>query len=366
MDRRDFIKQTGVAAIVATVGSTASGSTEAAASTVAQPSIATPSIASGARELRVATPWSQNGRGFDDSARRLAANLKTLSSGRITLAVLPDRNGLEALNSGDADVYHGSGRDFVSLEPGFAFFAGLPGKAALRPTYLNAWLTAGGGQALWDGMSATHGFKPFFAGHSGSRAKLWSRVPITSSADLKGLRIAAHGLSGSVVERLGATPINAAVADLSAGLANHSTDAVEWGATVAGFACDLHQSARFCYAPGLSRSGFTSVLAIRTHIWNAMSHEDQAIVRAAISHELNEVVAESLNVSKQLRLSLAERHGISFSSMSADVTAASLTVAAQTVAELAATNAQTGLISASYMAFRDRLPRHKRQPVPLA
>lgn len=364
MDRRDFIKQTGVAAVAATVGATVPAPAQSAASSAPRK----PSITTGIRELRVAMPWQQNGRGFDDSARRLATNLKTLSSGRITLTFAPQSAGVDTLTNGDADAYHGSGRDFTSLNPAFAFFAGLPGKAALRPTYLNAWLTAGGGQALWDGMAAGYGFKPFFAGHSGSRAKLWSREPVAALDDLKGLRIAADGLSANVAAHLGATPVTLKADGLSDGLAGGAIDAVEWGATISGFACDLHQSARYCYAPGLSRSGFTSVLAIRTAIWDALSHEDQAIIRTAVSHELNEVVAESLNASKQLRLSLAERHGISFQPLPADVTAASLAAAAESVAELTEANAQAGLINASYSAFRDRLPRHRRPTigVPLA
>ena len=353
MDRRDFIKQTGVAAVTASISATAA---QAAAAPPAKPS-----LASGIRELRVATPWLRNGRGFDDSARRLAASISTLSSGRLVLAFQPSETGLEALTRGDADIFHGSGRDFVSLDRSFALFAGLPGKAALRPTYHNAWLTAAGGQTLWDDLSAQHGFRPFFAGHAGARAKLWSRTPITSLDDLIGLRIAASGLSADVAATLGATPVQLPARDIAAAMASGTVDAVEWGATIAGYACDLHQSAHHCYAPGLSRSGFTSVLAIRSDVWDQLSASDQAIIAAAVSQELNTVVAESLSVSHQLRLSLAERHGITFGAMPADIVAASHVAAAQAVETLVAESPSAARIHASYMAFRDRLPRHKRK-----
>jgi TRAP-type mannitol/chloroaromatic compound transport system substrate-binding protein len=355
MDRRDFIKQTSVAAVAAAVGTGASAAAHAASA-----SVAAPAVGQGRRELRLAMPWLQNGRGFDDSARRLAASLNVLSSGQLSVKVLPGGSGLDALTHGNADAYHGNGRDFTALDPAFAFFAGMPGKAAMRPTYLNAWLTAAGGQSLWDDLSADHGFKPFFAGHAGGRAKLWSRTAIGSLDDVRGKRIAASGMSADIVARLGATATPLDISSTADALVSGRVDAVEGGATISGYACDLHTAARYCYAPGLSRSGFTSVLAIRTPVWNSLTGAQQALISAAVSQELNAVVAESLSVSHQLRLSLAERQGITFAPMPADVTAASLTAAAEAVSAVTSSSPRAARIYASYATFRASLPAKRR------
>ena len=365
MDRRDFIKSTGVAAAAIATGTTTVVAQPAITHSPSAPAIHTvPAV----RELRVASAWPQTGRGFDDSAHRLAQAITTLSGGRYRLTLSPSQDGLGALTSGEADLYHGSGHDFLALDRAFAFFAGLLGQAAIRPTYLNAWLMAAGGQSLWDDLSAPHGFKPFFAGHSGARAKLWSRAPIASLADLQGRRLAASGLTADIVRELGAEPVAVHPADLAAALADGRVDAVEWGGTIAAFGCDLHRHARHCLRPGLSRSGFTAILAVRSPIWSSMSAVDQAIFAAAASQELNTVVAESLSASAQLRAALSEREGISFGTMPPDVMAAASNAAARAVAAVASASSQAARIHASYTDFRSALPtpRRKRPDAPVA
>ncbi|MDO9382398.1 MAG: twin-arginine translocation signal domain-containing protein [Hyphomicrobiaceae bacterium] len=363
MDRRDFIKSTGVAA-----AAIAAGTTSAVAQAPASPAAPAIHAAPAARELRVASAWPQTGRGFDDSAHRLAQAIATLSGGRYRLTFSPSPDGLSALTSGKADLYHGSGHDFLALDRAFAFFAGLPGNAAVRPTYLHAWLMAGGGQSLWDDLSAPHGFKPFFAGHSGARAKLWSRAPVANLADLQGRRIAATGLGVDVVRDLGAEAVTLPPADLAGALADGRVDAVEWGGTIAAFGCDLHRHARHCLRPGLSRSGFTAVLAVRSALWSSISAVDQAIFAAAASQELNTVVAESLVISARLRTSMTERDGVAFAGMPPDVTAAAGKAAERAIAAIASASPAAARIHASYTAFRSGLPavRRRRTNTPIA
>lgn len=356
MDRRDFIKHTGAVAAAATVGI---GTQAAIAAQPAQPSA--PRVGKNVRELRLTMPWMQNGRGFDDSARRLAQSISVLSDGRYRISVMPQAESLAALADGQADLYHGSGHDFVALDRAFAYFAGLPGPAAMRPTYFNAWLAAAGGQQLWDDLAARHSFKPLLAGHSGARAKLWSREPIAGLADLQGRRIAAAGITADIVRELGAEPVAIASNDLGAALADGRVDAVEWGGTLSGFACDLHLAARHCLRPGLSRGGSSTVLAVRSGLWAELPAADQALITAAAAQELNTVVAESLSVSHGLRLALAERHDITFAPMPADITASAAQSAKSLVASIADGSAEAARIHASLATFRTGLPGKRRQ-----
>lgn len=360
MDRRDFIKTTAAAAAAAAAGTSAANASPS--------SVATPHVATGIRELRIAMSWPQNGRGFDDSARRLALSIATLSAGRYRLSVSPHREGIDALSSGRADLYHGAGHDFVALDRAFAYFAGLPGSNALRPTYLNAWLMAGGGQTLWDDLAARYGFKPLLVGHSGARAGLWSRNPVTNVDDLQGLRIAASGLSADVVTALGARAVSVTPADVALALAENRIDAVEWGGTLAAFGCDLHAVATHCQRPGLSRSGFSTVLAVSATVWADLPEADQAVFAAAAAQELNHVVAENLGVAGKLRAALSERHGLSFTSMPGDITASAKHAADQVIAEVASATPEAARIHASYTAFRGALPapRRRRPETPVA
>jgi TRAP-type mannitol/chloroaromatic compound transport system substrate-binding protein len=363
MDRRDFIKTTGVAIAAA-------ASTTAATAADATPA-ATPYVASGTRKFRLAMPWLQNGRGFDDSARRLVQSIHDLSGGRYGITVLPGEHGIDALRAGTADLYHGSGHDFVALDPAFAYFAGMPGSAGLRPTYLNAWLMAAGGQSLWDGLAADHGFKPLLAGHAGARSSLWSRVPVAVPADIRGLRIAVSGIGASVAERLGATPVAVAPSQLAVRLRGGSIDAVEWGGTLSAYACDLHLPAdragdgasHHCLRPGLTRNGFATVLAVANDTWNGMPPSAQALITAAAALELNTSVAEMLAASRRLRQSLSERTGaITFARADKEIVQATRQAAAAVIAALPDAGPAAARVHASYMAFRATVPKPLRRP----
>lgn len=356
MDRRDFIKHSSAAAAV-TIGT---GAVAGSAVAGQDPGVAAPAVVPSGRALRLAMPWTQNGRGLADSAGRLTRWLEMATDGRYRIAIADARHDLSTLAAGDADLYHGSAHEFTRLDPAFGYFAGLPGPMGLRPTYLNAWLMAGAGQTLWDDLAATHGFKPLLAGHSGARAKLWSREAIREASELQGLRIAAYGLAADVVTELGAVAVDIPMADAGAALADGAIDAVEFGGTIAAYGCDLHQAARFCLRPGLARNGFGSVLAIRNDIWRGLSTGDQAIFAAGAAQELNSNVAEALAASGALRAGLSERLGIAFEKLPVGLSDAASRAAARVVAGLASTSPAAGRIHASYGAFRAGLPGVRR------
>lgn len=362
MDRRDFIKHTGAAAAAVAAVSTGSAAARAETSVAVQ---SAPYIGSATRELRLGTPWLQNGRGQDDSVRRLAQLISTLSDGRLRIHVDAQPQSLNA--SATIDLHHTSGRDLIGLDPAFAFFAGLPGSAAMRPTYLNAWLTAGGGQSLWDDLGARHGFKPLLSGHSGARAKLWSRLPLTTAEDFKGKRIAADALSAEIVRGLGAEPVALSPTQQAAALAAGDVDAVEGGGTITGFGHDLHHAAKHCLRPGLSRSGFATVLTVRLEIWNDLRPAEQTVIAAAAMQEFNTIIAENLSLARPLRNALAERHGLVFSPIPADIAKLATAAADRWVADTAVSSPAARQIHMSYKAFRDSLPGVRRKaPAPIA
>src|SRR5262245_41625535 len=90
MDRRELLSTTGGVAAptaVASAPARADGAGEAAAA---------PYIGTGARELGLAMPWRDNGRGFGDSARRLARRIEALTDGRFRIAMTSGSDGATA------------------------------------------------------------------------------------------------------------------------------------------------------------------------------------------------------------------------------------------------------------------------------
>src|SRR5262249_20063481 len=153
MRRRDIL---GGAAVVAT-GATSS--------------FPQPAIAQGIRQLKMVTDWPAGSPGLQSSATRLAQRIGTASGGRINLdafaagALVRPFETFDAVGAGVADMYHSNEYYWEKKSPAFSFFAAVP--FGLTANELFAWVQYGGGQDLWDALSAKFNIKPFLCCNTG-------------------------------------------------------------------------------------------------------------------------------------------------------------------------------------------------------
>jgi TRAP-type mannitol/chloroaromatic compound transport system substrate-binding protein len=341
MDRREFLKTTGGAVSVA-----ASATAAVAAETEDRRPVAAPAIGSGTRELRLAMPWADNGRGFGDSARRLARRLEALSERRLRIVIGA------GTQLAEADLVHASAHDLGSEQRAFAYFAGLPGETGLSPSDLEAWLAVGGGQALWDDLAAGHGSKPLLAGHTGPSPALWSARPIASLADLAGEKVFAMGLGSEVARALGAEPVVVPAGELPEALSQGTIRFVEWGGALQSLALGLPAAARYGSGNGFSANGTAVSLGVRLGLWESLSDANKALITAAAAEEFRASLAETRAHEALIRTAMTEAHGVSFEPFPADVTDAISRVADAMVAHVAGQDAISARIDRSYMAFK--------------
>jgi len=90
---------------------------------------------------------------------------------------------------------------YMGKHPALAFETGVP--FGLTARQHNAWMNEEGGLAALRELFATFGIVQFPAGNTGAQFGGWFRRPITSVADLRGLRMRIPGLGGEVMARLG-------------------------------------------------------------------------------------------------------------------------------------------------------------------
>ena len=214
MDRRDFLKTTGAAAV-------------AGGASAADAQVPTPAILSGSKQVTLA---SYTGDLPGSGADRLARRIETATEGRYRI---------ELVSGADADLTYGSAWRHAGLHPAFAVFAGLPFSQGLDAPSQQTWLAAGGGAMLWDELAAEHGFKPLVVGHTGPSPGVWSAVRLETPSDLVGARLHAEGLAGDVLRDLGAMPATFAPEDLRGALADGRLQAAEWLGPLAAAAPDL-------------------------------------------------------------------------------------------------------------------------------
>ena len=275
MDRRDFLKTTGAAAVTA---GTAVSTTQAAADAPAAPA-----ILSGTRLLTLASEQAPEPVGF--GPERLARRIETATDGRIRIDI---RHG-----TADADLTYGSATRHADLHPAFAFFAGLPFGQGLDAPAQQAWLTVGGGEMLWDELAAEFAFKPLLAGHTGPSAGVWAGARLETPADLARATLHVEGLAADVLRALGATPVRLASHELRPALAGGRIQAAEWWGPPALASGGLQPLAQRLYEPGFHRGGVASSLDVRRSVWDAISGADRAIFEACAAQEYHLSLAEA-------------------------------------------------------------------------
>ncbi len=136
-----------------------------------------PAIAKGARELKLVTSWSKDFPGLGTSPERLARSITEISGGRLQVKVfaageLVDAfEVFDAVSAGLADMYHSAEYYWIDRSPAFAFFATVP--FGLTPSEMYAWVYRGGGQELWDELSAGFNLKSVLCTHTGVQMGGW-------------------------------------------------------------------------------------------------------------------------------------------------------------------------------------------------
>jgi TRAP-type mannitol/chloroaromatic compound transport system substrate-binding protein len=330
------------------------GAGVAAAGAIAAPSIATAQTV----KWRMVTSWPKRLPGPGMSAERIAERVRTLSGGRIDIAVfaagevVPAFEVLDAVGNGVADIGHTASFYWQGKTPAAAFFTTVP--FGLTPSEHVAWIEAGGGQALWDELYAPFGVKPFMGGNTGVCMGGWFRREIMSLADLRGLKLRSLGLGGEVYRRLGATPQTTPPAEILVSLQSGVIDGAEFVGPGTDIALGLYRVAPFYYYPGFNKPNGTGECIVALKVWEALSPELKAIVAHACATEANYALAEMERLNAQALGSLVNEHGVKLVAFPDDLVAAARREAGDVVGEIATRGAIADKVHASYAAFRAR------------
>ena len=307
---------------------------------------------------RMVTSWPKRLPGPGMSAERVAERIRTLSGGRLDIAVyaagevVPAFEVLDAVGNGVADIGHTAAFYWQGKMPAAAFFTTVP--FGLTPSEHVAWIDAGGGQALWDELYAPFGVKPFMGGNTGVCMGGWFRREILNRADLRGLKLRSLGLGGEVYRRLGATPQTTPPAEILTSLQSGVIDGAEFVGPGTDIALGLYRVAPFYYYPGFNKPNGTGECIVALKSWNTLSAELQAIVAHACATEANFALAEMERLNAQALAALTKDHGVKLAAFPDDLVGAARKQAIDVLGELAARNAISGKVHASYAAFRER------------
>src|ERR1051326_4397545 len=327
--------------------------------------VAAPSLALAQnKRWRMVTSWPQRLPGPGMSAERVAERIKTLSGGRLQVAlfaageVVPAFEVLDAVGSGVAEMGHTASFYWQGKQPAAGYFTTVP--FGVVPSEHVAWVDAGGGQALWDELYAPFGVKPFMGGNTGVCMGGWFRREIKSLDDVKGLKLRTLGLGGEIYRRLGATPQTTPPGEIFTSLQSGVIDGAEFVGPGSDIALGLYRVAPFYYGPGFNKPNGTGECLVSLKAWQGLDPNLQAVIVQACAAEASFALAEMERLNVEALAALTGRYSVQLKSFPTDLVAAARSQAADVLGEVAARSDIAKRIHASYTAFRERMANWSR------
>ncbi|WP_119166461.1 TRAP transporter substrate-binding protein [Algihabitans albus] len=319
-------------------------------------SLSAPAIARERRIWRLATSWPRNAPGPGTTAARLAERITALSSGRLTVELhaagelVPALEVFDAVSAGTVEMGHSAALFWSGKMPSAPYFTAVP--FGLMPEGHDAWLTAGGGQALWDELYGTFGVKPFAAGNSGIQMGGWYRRRIEKLEDMKGLRLRMPGLGGEVLRRLGAAPVTLPPGEIFGALSTGAIDGAEFLGPWQDRALGLQRAATFYLWPGWHEPNGSAEALISAKAYADLPSDLQQLVTACCEVENRRGPAEAEWRNAAALAQFEEEGTVTLHPWPTEVLRAARLESEAVLAELAETSALDRRIRDSYSAAK--------------
>ena len=278
------------------------------------------------RELKMVTTWPKDFPGLGTMAERTAQFITEMSGGALRVKVFAAGElvsafeSFDAVSSGAADLYHGAEYYWVGKAPSFAFFTAVP--FGMTASEIMAWTEFGGGQQLWDELSAKFNIKPFAAGNTAHQLAGWYKREINSLEDLRGMKIRMPGLGGEVLRRVGASAVALSGGEIYPALQSGAIDGTEWVGPWNDIAFGFYREAKYYYWPGIHEPGAQLAVGVNLNLWEGMTLQEKSIIQGACQRANNLSIAEYTHHNGAALDRLIDEHGVELRRLPDDVLAA--------------------------------------------
>jgi len=270
MERRSFIRQTGLAGVLA------AGMAPAVVH------------AQQALRWRLASSFPKSLDTIYGGGEVFAKKVGEMTGGKFQISVhaageiMPAFGVVDGVQNGTVEMAHTVPYYFFGKDETFAIGASIP--FGLNSRQMTAWMLEGNGLKLMRDFYRNYNIINFPGGNTGAQMGGWFRKEINAVADMKGLKFRIGGFAGRIIERLGAVPQNLPGGDIYPALEKGTIDAAEWVGPYDDQKLGFNKVAPHYYYPGWWEGGPQVDLFINTKAWDALTPEYKAIVEAASSH----------------------------------------------------------------------------------
>ena len=325
----------------------------------ASATVAAPAVSRGTKELKLVTSFPPNFPGFGTSAARIARRITAATNGRVVVRLfnadelVPAFGVFDAVADGTAEMYFSKEYYFSAKTPAFNFFTAVP----FGMTHLEAWawLTYGGGFALWRDIHDQFGMVPFVGPSSGIRMGGWANRKINSIGSFQGLRFRMPGLGGEVLRSIGVQVVNLPPASILPALRSRSIDGAEWFGPWHDLGSGFHRVVKHYHWPGFHEPGTMASYAINKRFWSRLDAADREVISAVLQAEVFLQSTEYDARSPESLESLVKEHDVTLNKFPDRMLIELGKASSNVVAAIGASDPTTQRVWDSYRSFRKQV-----------
>lgn len=267
MERRKFVRQAGLAGILAAGA--------APAVVHAQANI----------RWRLASSFPRSLDTIFGAADVFAKKVGEMTGGKFQISIhaggelMPPFGVVDGVKDGTVEMAHTAPYYFFGKDPTFALGCAIP--FGLNSRQMTSWMVEGNGLKLMRDFYRQYNIVNFMGGNTGAQMGGWYRKELKSLADVKGLKMRIGGFGGKVLERIGGVPQNIPGGEIYQSLEKGTIDAAEWVGPYDDQKLGFNKVAPFYAYPAWWEGGPQLDFYVNSKAYDALSAEYKAILDAA-------------------------------------------------------------------------------------
>ena len=308
---------------------------------------------------RLAETWGPNFPIFGDATKNMAAMVKEMSNGRLTIRIDSSNKHKSAFGifdfvktgqyqMGHSASYYWKGKNFNTM-----FFTTMPFGMIASEQY--GWFYYGGGMELMKEVYDQYGIMSFPGGNTGNQMGGWFKKEINSLDDLKGLKMRIPGFAGEVFAKLGAKPTNIPSGELYTALERNTIDALEWVGPSLDLRMGFHKIAPYYYT-GWHEPGTELQFMVNQKAYESLPKDLQKILTVAMKAAAYDMYSQTMHESGVNLAKMTEEYpNIKMRSFPPEVMSAIRTANTTLLNEFAAKDPMTAKILKSITSYQKQI-----------
>ena len=306
---------------------------------------------------KLASSYGSNLDVIGGNITRVLKNIDAASDGDLKIqffepgALVPALQVFDATSTGSIDAAYSSAGFHAGKLPQAIFFASVPFGPSVNEYF--GWMVGGGGYELYAEEYGKYNVVPQVCGIVVAESSGWFRKEVSSTEDLRGMKMRFYGLGAKVMEKFGVSTQLLAGGDIYPALELGSIDATEFSYPTLDKSLGFYQIAKHNYFPGWHQQASLLEIIMNGDKWKGLTDAQRKTVELACG-EANIWSMGKAEATQGEAIAFHKSKGVAVHKWP-DETIAKFQKAWDEVAqEQAAANPDFKRIFEAYTAFRDK------------